>query len=149
MNCRACGSVLSNEFVDLGFQPLSNSYLRSEQLVQPETFLPLKAMVCSNCFLVQTQDYTRPENIFDSNYAYFSSVSKSWVDHAKRYTDEIINKFKIKKTAFILEIASNDGYLLQNFHKRGFDCLGVEPTKKYCGGCKKKRHSNYRNVFWN
>lgn len=129
MKCRICGSIIDKEFANLGFQPMSNSYLTKAQLFEPETYLPLRVMVCSSCYLVQTEDYKKPEDIFNSDYAYFSSVSKSWLDHAERYTIDVLERFKIKDNAFIVEIASNDGYLLKNFKRRGLNCLGVEPSK--------------------
>lgn len=127
--CRHCGAK-TNLFLDLGFAPPSNSYLAAQNLQQAETWLPLVLNVCPQCFLVQTQDYTCRETFFNENYAYFSSTSKSWLNHAKNYCDEVISKFNLQlEDAFVVEIASNDGYLLKNFVAQNISCLGIEPTK--------------------
>lgn len=127
-NCRICGHSLETSFCDLGMSPLSNSFLTKEQLANPEQLFPLHAMVCSSCFLVQVPMFERPENIF-TEYAYFSSYSKSWLDHAKKYTDKMIQRFKFGPQHFVVEIASNDGYLLKFFKELGIPILGIEPAE--------------------
>lgn len=129
MRCRNCKSKLEAKFVDLGYQPLSNAYLSADALNDSETYYPLRVLICANCLLVQTQDFQKPEDIFDSNYAYFSSVSKSWLDHAENYAKNVVQRFELNLKHLVVEVASNDGYLLRNFHNSGFDCIGIEPTQ--------------------
>lgn len=128
MRCRHCGSQLSISFLDLGSAPPSNAYLTKELLHQPEKWYPLRVMVCSECWLVQTEDYAGRETLFDDNYAYFSSYSSSWLAHAKSYVDAMISRFCLNNDSLVVEVAANDGYLLQYFIKAGIPCLGVEPT---------------------
>lgn len=128
MNCRHCGTPLEHIFLDLGSAPPSNAYLTCDDLKNPEIYYPLKLMVCTNCWLVQTEDYTRPEVLFSHEYAYFSSTSSSWLEHAARYTDMIIERLGLNENSFVIEVASNDGYLLKNFMESGIPCLGIEPT---------------------
>ena len=137
MNCRHCKAELSLTFVDLGFAPPSNSYLSKENLNSPETYYPLRVHVCKKCFLVQTEEYSAPTEIFNDNYAYFSSVSKSWLKHAKDFSKNMIDKLHLNKSSFIIEIASNDGYLLKNFVEVGIPCMGIEPTKSTALAAKK------------
>jgi SAM-dependent methyltransferase len=125
--CRFCGSKLEHIFVDLGVSPLVQSFLSSEQLNQMEPFYPLQVFVCEKCFLVQLQEFVAPENIF-SEYLYFASYSDTWLAHAKRYTDEMVRRFPISENSLVIEIASNDGYLLQYFAERKIPVLGVEPA---------------------
>ncbi|MFO0821218.1 MAG: class I SAM-dependent methyltransferase [Pirellulales bacterium] len=125
--CRFCGSTLRHTVVDLGMSPLCESYLASNQLNQMEPFYPLRVQVCSECFLVQLQAYVSPDHIF-SDYAYFSSYSDSWVRHAKKYADAMIERFGLGGEHHVVELASNDGYLLQHFVARGVPSLGVEPA---------------------
>src|SRR5215204_495985 len=125
--CRSCGAKLEHTFVDLGMSPLANSYVKPEQLNCMEPFYPLHAYVCEKCLLVQLEQFTAPNDIF-SDYAYFSSFSDSWLAHAKAYVDMITARFALGKSSKIVEIASNDGYLLQNFVARGIPVLGVEPA---------------------
>ena len=115
MNCRFCHHPLSSEFIDLVNSPASNSFLTKEQLNEPETFYPLKVFVCDECFLVQVDEYQKSDAIFNGDYAYFSSYSTSWLAHAKRYTDLMIARFGLNEKSKVIEIASNDGYLLQYF----------------------------------
>jgi 2-polyprenyl-3-methyl-5-hydroxy-6-metoxy-1,4-benzoquinol methylase len=138
MTCRFCSNNLTHEFVDLGFSPPSNSFLRHEQLNEPEVFYPLKIMVCDKCFLVQIDEFAKHEDIFSSEYAYFSSFSKSWLAHAKKYTDLMIEKFGFNQESQVIEIASNDGYLLQYFKDRGIPVLGIEPTANTAASAKDK-----------
>jgi hypothetical protein len=125
--CRFCGSFLEHTFIDLGMSPLCESYLSVDQLNEAEPFYPLHVYVCEHCFLVQLQEYVSAENIF-TEYAYFSSYSESWLRHAKDYTDMIVERLKLDAHSQVMEIASNDGYLLQNFVARGIPALGVEPA---------------------
>ena len=126
--CRHCGQPLSRQFLDLGYAPPSNAYLVSEDLTAPEVTYPLRLMVCDSCFLVQTQDYTAADSLFDKDYAYFSSTSKSWLAHAADYCEMILQRLELTSDSFVVEVASNDGYLLKNFVQAGIPCLGVEPT---------------------
>ena len=129
MLCRSCKTPLQLEFIDLFNAPASNSFLTKEQLNEPEVFYPLKVFVCDNCFLVQVDEYKRSEAIFDSNYAYFSSFSTTWLAHSKKYTEMAIRRFGLGKDSLAVEIASNDGYLLQYFLQKGVPVLGIEPTE--------------------
>ena len=126
-NCRFCGTPLGHTFVDLGMSPLANSYLKVEQLQQMEPFYPLHVYVCKTCYLVQLPMFQRPEEIF-SDYAYFSSYSSTWLTHAQEYTRLMIDRFKFNSQCKVIEIASNDGYLLKNFKERGIPVLGIEPA---------------------
>lgn len=114
--------------MDLGFAPPSNAYLTEADLNKPEIYYPLKIKVCDSCWLVQTEDYADADDLFTAEYAYFSSTSASWLDHAKRYSAQIIEKLNLNNNSFVIEIASNDGYLLKNFVQAGIPCLGIEPT---------------------
>ena len=128
MECRHCDSVLKNTFLDLGFAPPSNAYLDRDKLSSREVYYPLKVNVCEDCWLVQTEDYNEADELFTEEYAYFSSTSKSFVEHAKNYSQDIITRFNLSAQSFVMELASNDGYLLRNFVGSGIPCLGVEPT---------------------
>ncbi len=125
--CRFCAAPLRHTFVDLGMSPLCESYLDSGQLNRMEPFYPLHVYVCDQCFLVQLQEYVSVEEIF-TEYAYFSSYSDSWLHHAQSYVDQMLERFKYNRNSFVVELASNDGYLLQYFVKKGIPCLGVEPA---------------------
>jgi SAM-dependent methyltransferase len=126
-SCRHCGAALEQSFCDLGLSPLANSYLTREQLTRGEMFYPLHTFVCGKCLLVQLQEFESAENIF-SDYAYFSSYSTSWLEHARNYTDEMVARFGFGSSSSVIEIASNDGYLLQYFVKKGIPVLGIEPA---------------------
>lgn len=128
MNCRHCESHLHHRFLDLGFTPLSNAYLSEDDLHAPELTFPLRLFVCDNCWLVQTEDYARADELFTSDYAYFSSTSESWLAHARNYCQMITARLGLNKESFIIEVAANDGYLLKNFVETGISCLGIEPT---------------------
>lgn len=128
MNCRHCGHTLTFPFLDLGFAPPSNAYLTRDDLGRPERHYPLKLFVCDACWLVQTEDYTSREALFDADYAYFSSVSESWLAHARHYASSIIEELSLGRDSFVIEVASNDGYLLRNFADACIPCLGIEPT---------------------
>lgn len=138
MKCRSCQHELTHEFIDLNNAPPSNSFLTKEQLAQPEVFYPLKLFVCESCWLVQIDEYKKANDIFDQEYIYFSSYSKSWLTHAKNYVDYIVQRFNFNQNSLIIEIASNDGYLLQYFKQKQIPCLGVEPTKSTALACKEK-----------
>ena len=128
MNCRHCGTALIHTFLDLGFAPPSNAYLTVEDLSRPENYYPLSVKVCDQCWLVQTEDFTRTEELFRPDYAYFSSTSTTWLEHARRYADKMIDEFNLNSDSHVIEVASNDGYLLKNFVADGIPCLGIEPT---------------------
>ncbi len=125
--CRLCGTLLKHTFVDLGMSPPCESFITAEQLDQMEPFYPLYAYVCDHCYLVQLKEYFSPADIF-TEYAYFSSFATSWVNHAKIYCDEITEKLSLNGDSFVVEIASNDGYLLQHFLPKGIPILGIEPA---------------------
>ncbi len=129
MNCRYCNHTLSIEFIDLVNSPASNSFLTKEQLNEPEVFYPLKVFVCDKCFLVQIDEYKKSDAIFNGDYVYFSSYSTSWLMHAKTYTDMMTSRFGFNEKSKVVEIASNDGYLLQYFKEKNVPVLGIEPTK--------------------
>jgi len=126
-SCRHCGAALSRSFCDLGMSPLANSYISPAQLSLAESYYPLHAFVCSDCYLVQLQEFESPQHIF-SDYLYFSSYSSSWLKHAERYVKEVSERFGLGASHQVIEIASNDGYLLQYFQARGVPVLGIEPA---------------------
>lgn len=127
LTCRSCGAALTEVVLDLGQSPLANSYLREDQLDADEPFFPLCTYRCTECGLVQVPEVQASEAIF-SDYAYFSSVSSSWVEHARRYVDDMVERFELGPESFVLEVASNDGYLLQHVVGRGIPALGIEPA---------------------
>jgi SAM-dependent methyltransferase len=126
-DCRFCGAPLQAVFADLGMSPLANSYLPPERVNAMEPFYPLRALVCGKCFLVQLEEFETPERIF-SDYAYFSSYSSSWLEHSRRYAEQMIERLSLDGDSQVVEVASNDGYLLQFFRERGVCVLGVEPA---------------------
>ena len=128
MNCRHCGTAVSVPFLDLGTAPPSNAYLTCQQLELPEAWYPLRLLVCPNCWLAQTADCAGRDTLFRDDYAYFSSVSSSWLAHAEKYVTEMIRRFELTERSTVVEIAANDGYLLQFVRRRGVPCYGVEPT---------------------
>ena len=127
--CRHCSQPLDLVFADLGATPISNAFLSAGQVSGPETYYPLRALVCRNCWLVQLQSFFTGADLFGADYVYYSSCSKSWLAHCERYAAEMIARYGLEKGARIVEIASNDGYLLQFFKARGMDVLGVEPSR--------------------
>jgi len=135
--CRFCGETLKFTFVDLGMSPLANSYLKADQLQRMEPFYPLHAYVCHHCFLVQLEEFENPDHIF-SDYAYFSSYSESYLAHARSYTQLMIDRFDFGPTSHIVEIASNDGYLLQYFQDKNIPVLGIEPAANVAEVAKEK-----------
>lgn len=128
MKCRHCSAPLEHVFLDLGFAPPSNAYLTPARLHQPELYYPLKLFVCHACWLVQTEDYARADELFAADYAYFSSTSLSWLAHAERYARDITRRLSLGANSLVIEVASNDGYLLKNFVDAAIPCLGIEPT---------------------
>ncbi len=128
MNCRHCQTSLRHVFLDLGFAPPSNAYLSAEDLLRPEVTYPLKLYVCDHCWLVQTQDFIAADKLFRDDYAYFSSTSTSWLQHAADYSAMITHRLGLGADSLVIEVAANDGYLLRNFIAAGIPCLGIEPT---------------------
>jgi SAM-dependent methyltransferase len=128
VNCRHCRAVLTLPFIDLATAPPSNAYVTPQRLHGPEKWYPLRVFVCTRCWLVQTEDYAHFSELFAHDYAYFSSVSRSWLEHAQRYVDEMVQRFELTSASQVVEVAANDGYLLQYVRERGIGCLGVEPT---------------------
>lgn len=136
--CRFCGADLQHTFIDLGVSPIANDYLNTSQLSQMEPFYPLHVKVCSECFLVQVTDCISARHIFSDNYAYFSSFSDSWLAHAKAYVDMITGRLALGKQHHVVEVACNDGYLLQYFVAKGIPVLGIEPTANTAAAATKK-----------
>jgi SAM-dependent methyltransferase len=128
MDCRHCGAPLTLTFIDLGSSPPSNAYLTARDLKRPERWFPLRVLVCSECGLVQTEDYAGAEEIFTDDYAYFSSYSKTWLDHCERYVAKVADRFHLGTQSLVVELAANDGYLLQYVAARKIPCIGIEPT---------------------
>ena len=128
MLCRFCNAQLEHIFIDLFNSPASNSFLTKEQLNEPEIFYPLKVYTCANCFLVQVDEYKKSDAIFNNEYVYYSSYSTSWLAHAKQYVELMTKRFDLNKNSKVIEIASNDGYLLQYFKQKNIPVLGIEPT---------------------
>lgn len=128
MKCRHCQSELTLPLVDLGSAPPSNAYLTEKTLRVPEKYYPLRVLVCTECWLAQTEDYTQADELFDADYAYFSSTSTGWLAHAARYAEKMTQELGLASKSMVIEVASNDGYLLKNFLTAGIPCLGIEPT---------------------
>lgn len=135
--CRSCSAPVTHSFVDLGIMPLANSYIQPEQLNTPENCFPLHAKVCSQCFLVQLDHDIPANHIFTADYAYFSSYSQSWLEHAQRFTEQVIPRFNLNANSLVIEVASNDGYLLRNFVERGIPVLGIEPAANTASAAEK------------
>lgn len=138
MKCRHCKSELKLSLINLGSAPPSNAYLSNEKLFSPEKWFPLQVLVCESCWLVQTEYFIKADELFDQEYSYFSSVSKSWLKHAEQYVKEIIERFYFNNKSHIVEIASNDGYLLQYVKKLNIPCTGIEPTNSTAQAARKK-----------
>lgn len=128
MECRNCGSALEMVLLDLGSSPLSNAYLTDASLRRSEKWFPLRVLVCQKCWLVQAEAYSLAAEIFNDEYSYFSSFSDAWMNHSQKYFEYIMGQYQLTRSSFVLEVASNDGYLLQHFVRAGIPCLGVEPT---------------------
>ena len=147
MNCRHCKKLLSYTFVDLGFAPPSNAYLSEDDLTRPEIYYPLKIKVCDQCWLVQTEDYADADSLFTPDYAYFSSTSSSFLLHAKDFSSKIIKDLSLNEKSMVIEVASNDGYLLKNFLGANIPCLGIEPTKSTAEAAEKLNIPIIREFF--
>jgi len=128
MKCRHCQNELKNNFLDLGFAPHSNAYINKSDQTRPEQYYPLRLKVCEKCWLVQTEDFSSASDLFTADYAYFSSTSSSWLNHAKEYAEKVITEYSLNKDSLVIEVASNDGYLLKNFTNKQIPVLGIEPT---------------------
>ncbi len=138
MKCRHCGSELRLPFLDLGSAPPSNAYLTDAGLRAAEIWLPLRLMVCESCWLVQTEDYAASDSLFTQDYAYFSSFSSSWLEHAQQYVKRVIEQFALHEDSCLVEIAANDGYLLQYVQAAGIPCYGIEPTESTAAAARAK-----------
>ncbi len=147
MQCRFCNNILSYEFIDLANAPPSNSFLTKEQLNEPEVFYPLKLYVCDKCFLVQIDEYKKSDDIFNKDYVYFSSFSTTWLEHAKKYVDMITDRLGLNAASNVMEIASNDGYLLQYFLEKQIPCLGIEPSANTAQAARKKGIETLEEFF--
>ena len=147
MKCRFCGKPVALPFIDLVNAPPSNAYLTEAQLNEPEAYFPLKVFVCENCWLVQVDEYKKSDEIFDARYAYFSSFSSSWLAHSRRYVERITKRLGLTGDSFVVELASNDGYLLQYFNEARIPCLGVEPTASTAAAAREKGVETVE-VFW-
>jgi len=146
-HCRHCGSPLSDEVIDLGHQPPSNAYLTPEQLALPEITYPLKVFVCTGCWLVQLPAHAAAEELFTADYAYFSSTSSSWCAHAERFVETAVQQLGLGPESLVVELASNDGYLLQYVQQRGIPCLGIEPTSATAEAARAKGISTLESFF--
>ena len=147
MNCRHCQAEVTLPFIDLGTAPPSNAYLTREQLSAPEVWYPLRVFTCANCWLVQTEDYAHHGDLFSGDYAYFSSYSTTWLVHAERYVDAMVERFGLGAQSHVVEVAANDGYLLQYVKARGISCLGIEPTASTAQAARDKG-LDVREVFF-
>jgi 2-polyprenyl-3-methyl-5-hydroxy-6-metoxy-1,4-benzoquinol methylase len=138
VKCRHCAHELTLPFLDLGSAPPSNAYLTAEGLNAPEVWYPLKVLACTHCWLVQTEDHAGREALFDADYAYFSSFSTSWLAHAQAYVQAMVQRFKLDANSRVVEVAANDGYLLQYVQQAGVPCYGIEPTASTAAAAKAK-----------
>lgn len=138
MKCRHCGAALDLTFIDLGSAPPSNAYLTDEKLRMPETWYPLRVLVCEHCWLTQTEDHAGRETLFSEDYAYFSSYSESWLAHAKTYVETAVQRFNLTPHSHVIEVAANDGYLLQYVKNAGIPCTGIEPTASTAATARRK-----------
>jgi SAM-dependent methyltransferase len=138
MKCRHCGTPLALTFIDLGSAPPSNAYLTERDLKRPERWFPLRILVCSECWLVQTEDYAGADEIFTDDYAYFSSYSSTWLDHCQCYVARMVERFLLDGQSLVVELAANDGYLLQYVAARNIPCIGIEPTASTAAAARAK-----------
>jgi 2-polyprenyl-3-methyl-5-hydroxy-6-metoxy-1,4-benzoquinol methylase len=145
--CRYCETALENTFLDLGLSPISNAYVKAEDSNHGEMFYPLHARVCGKCLLIQIDDCGSPEKHFHDNYAYFSSYSTSWVEHARHYVEKMVREQNLNASSQVIEVASNDGYLLQHFVGKGIPCLGVEPSANVAREAEKKGVRSWVRFF--
>ena len=147
MKCKFCQNPLSREFIDLVNSPPSNAYLTAQQLDEPEVFYPLRVFVCEKCLLVQIDEHKKADQIFDQNYAYFSSFSKTWLEHSQNYVEMMCQCFGFNENSQVVEIASNDGYLLQFFHQKGVSVLGIEPSSNTANAAREKGIETWTEFF--
>lgn len=147
MKCRHCHQPLSHTFIDLATAPPSNSYLNEAELLSPEKWYPLKVLVCDQCWLVQTQDFVQADEMFSEDYAYFSSCSSSWLAHAQQYVSQMTARFALNDNHTIVEIAANDGYLLQYVKAQQIPCYGIEPTHSTASAAREKGIDIVENFF--
>jgi SAM-dependent methyltransferase len=147
MRCRHCQAELTLPLVDLGSAPPSNAYLTQQTLHAPEKYFPLRVLVCTQCWLVQTEDYAQADELFSSDYAYFSSTSTSWLAHAARYAEKMTQQLQLTQHSLVIEVASNDGYLLKNFVAADIPCLGIEPTASTAAAAEKLGITVMREFF--
>ncbi len=147
MKCRHCRSEIKLPLVDLGSAPPSNAYLAEQDLHAPEKWFPLRVLVCENCWLAQTEDFARADELFDADYAYFSSFSSSWLAHCERYVADMSERFALRPESHVVEIASNDGHLLQYFMSRSIPCTGVEPTSSTAAAARAKGIETIERFF--
>ena len=145
--CRHCGASLEKTVIDLGHQPPSNAYLTREQLLEPEITYPMQVYACTNCWLVQLPAHAQADQLFTADYAYFSSTSNSWCAHAKRFAQDATKRLGLSSKSHVIELASNDGYLLQYFHKLGIPCLGIEPTRETAAAARSKGIQTIERFF--
>lgn len=147
MKCRHCNHEINQIFMDLGSAPPSNAYLSADKLDHPEKWFPLRVFVCDQCWLVQTEDFAAFDELFDENYAYFSSFSSSWLKHSERYSKKVIERFDLNAGSYVVEVASNDGYLLQYFKEAGISCAGIEPTASTAKASRNKGIETIESFF--
>lgn len=147
MKCRHCGSELKLPLVDLGSAPPSNAYLTAQTLHAPEKWFPLRVLVCEHCWLAQTEDFTQADELFDAEYAYFSGFSSSWLAHSERYVADMVARFDLTADSHVVEVAANDGYLLQYIKARNIPCTGVEPTASTAAAARAKGISIVEDFF--
>ncbi|MET4801639.1 SAM-dependent methyltransferase [Bradyrhizobium sp. LB11.1] len=147
MNCRHCAARLKLELIDLGSSPPSNAYLSAEGLHGPEKTYPLKVMICERCWLAQTLDFAQAEELFSAEYAYFSSFSTTWLQHAERYVADMVERFHLDRDSRVVEVASNDGYLLQYVKASGISCFGIEPTASTARAAREKGIETLETFF--
>ncbi len=138
MRCRHCSTELTHTFIDLGSSPPSNAYITKDALQEAERWYPLKVMACDRCWLVQTEDFVKADEMFANDYAYFSSYSTSWLKHAKSYVEQVSSKFNLNSESTVVEIAANDGYLLQYVKDKKIPCYGIEPTHSTAQAAREK-----------
>ena len=138
MNCRHCDNELKLTLIDLGSAPPSNAYILAEMLHAPEKWYPLRVLVCESCWLVQTEDFTQADDFFNADYSYFSSFSTSWLEHSECYVEDMVRRFGLNGQSHVVEVAANDGYLLQYVQGRNIPCIGIEPTNKTATAARSK-----------
>lgn len=147
MKCRHCNAELNLTVIDLGSAPPSNAYLTEQKLHEPEAWYPLRVMVCESCWLVQTEDFARFDDLFDADYAYFSGFSSSWLDHSRKYVESMKERFGLNGNSHVVEVASNDGYLLQYVREAGIHCTGIEPTASTAAASREKGIETIEEFF--